>query len=62
VVLSRNPDRLKKLVDRGWIPFASDDGLRKATPWTDDYVNILWPLWESINERWASFRFADWWK
>jgi hypothetical protein len=62
VALSRRPDRLKKLVDRGWIPFGSGDGLRKATPWTDDYINILWPLWESMNERWASFRFADWWK
>ena len=62
VALSRRPDRLKKLVDRGWLPFGSGDGLRKATPWTDDYINILWPLWESMNERWASFKFADWWK
>jgi hypothetical protein len=60
VALTRNPARLKKLVDIGWIPFGPRDGLKEATPWTDDYINILWPLWESINERWASFTFAGW--
>jgi hypothetical protein len=60
VALTRNPVRLQKLVDIGWIPFGPRDGLKEATSWTDDYINILWPLWESINERWESFTFESW--
>ncbi len=60
VAMARTPDRLRKLVDRGWIPLGPRDGLEAATPWTDDYINILWPLWESIKERWVNFNFADW--
>jgi hypothetical protein len=61
VALARNPARLTNLVERGWIPFGPDDGLRQeATPWTDDYINILSPLGESINERWTNFHVSNW--
>ena len=38
------------------------DGLPEVTPWTDDYINILSPLWESVKERWASFSLSAWMK
>jgi hypothetical protein len=31
-----------------------------VTAWTDDYINILSPLWEGVKERWASFSFSAW--
>ncbi len=48
VVLARNPERLKPLIARGWIAFGEGDGLGESTPWTDDYINILAPLWAKL--------------
>ena len=44
VAMSRNVNTLRPLLDRGWVLFGSEDGLEKVAPWTDDYVNILAPL------------------
>jgi hypothetical protein len=60
VALARDPERLKGLVGRGWIPLGPGDGLNEVTAWTDDYINILSPLWEGVKERWASFSFSAW--
>jgi spermidine synthase len=48
VVLARHPERLKPLMARGWIAFGEADGLEKSSPWTDDYINILAPLWAKL--------------
>ena len=47
--LARSPERLALLRERGW---QSDANIRAATLWTDDYVNILAPLWSHVR---ASF-------
>jgi hypothetical protein len=49
VVLSRNEERLRPLLTRGWKLLGKDDGLNAVTPWSDDYINILAPLWENVN-------------
>jgi hypothetical protein len=48
LVLARNPERLQPLIARGWLPLGPDDGLPAAAPWTDDYINILAPLWANL--------------
>jgi hypothetical protein len=48
VVLTRNPRNLRQLLNRGWQPFGSDDGLRDTLPWTDDYTSVFFPLVEKI--------------
>jgi spermidine synthase len=48
VVLARNLERLKPLLARGWIAFGEGDGLEGAAPWTDDYINLLAPLWARL--------------
>jgi spermidine synthase len=48
VAVTRNPMRLRPLIDRGWRPFSEKDGLSKVKPWTDDYINILAPLIEKM--------------
>jgi hypothetical protein len=48
VAVTRNPVRLRPLIDRGWRPFSEKDGLSKVRPWTDDYINILAPLVEKM--------------
>jgi hypothetical protein len=48
VVLARNPERLQPLIDRNWVALGKDDGLSEAAFWTDDYINILAPLWAKL--------------
>ena len=47
VVLALNLERLKPLLARGWIAFG---GRRSGggRPWTDDYINLLAPLWARL--------------
>ena len=51
LVLARHPDRLEPLLDRGWVRLGPGDGLTEASPWTDDYINILSPLWAKLRPR-----------
>ena len=48
VALARRPEYLQPLVDRGWIKLNGNDGLKELSPWTDDYINILAPLYEKL--------------
>jgi hypothetical protein len=48
VVMARSLKRLQPLLDRGWVALGPDDGLPDFTMWTDDYINILAPLWANI--------------
>jgi hypothetical protein len=48
VVLALDPADLKALLARGWVAFGESDGLAEAAPWTDDYINILNPLWARL--------------
>jgi hypothetical protein len=48
VAIARNPERLKTLIDRGWVGFSEKDGLTKVRPWTDDYINVITPLRETL--------------
>jgi spermidine synthase len=47
-VLARGPEPLAAFEARGW---RSDDEIEPATLWTDDYVNVLAPLWEGLRRR-----------
>jgi spermidine synthase len=51
VTLAVNPKRLQPLLDRGWIPFGKEDGLRGMEPWSDDHINILAPLASGVTLR-----------
>ena len=51
VVLTRDPERLDPLFQRGWIPLEAPDGFATMSPWTDEYVNVLHPLIENIRIR-----------
>ncbi len=55
VALSRSPERLQPLVDRGWVRLGKNDGLNGSAPWTDDYINILAPLAENIRYHWPEY-------
>jgi hypothetical protein len=55
VALSRSPERLQPLVDRGWVRLGKDDGLNGSAPWTDDYINILAPLVENLRYHWSEY-------
>ncbi len=48
VVLALDPVALKPFLARGWVPFGEGDGLDESAPWTDDYINILHPLWARL--------------
>jgi spermidine synthase len=48
VAVAKNPERLKSLMNRGWIEFNEKDGLTKVKPWTDDYINVITPLTETL--------------
>jgi spermidine synthase len=48
VAVAKNPERLKTLINRGWIRFSEKDGLTKVRPWTDDYINVIAPLRETL--------------
>jgi spermidine synthase len=44
-VLARDPERLAPFLSRGW---SSHEDVPAATLWTDDYVNVLSPLWHGL--------------
>jgi hypothetical protein len=48
-VLSRNHDALAGLARTGWVPATGEPTTISA--WTDDYVNILAPLWAKLAAR-----------
>lgn len=48
VVLAKNPESLKPLLNKGWLMFDDNDRFNEMLPWTDDYINILDPLIENI--------------
>jgi hypothetical protein len=48
VAVAKNPERLKTLINRGWVGFSDKDGLTKVRPWTDDYINVITPLRETL--------------
>ena len=48
VVLALDPEDLKPLLALGWVPFGKNDGLNEPAFWTDDYINILSPLWDRL--------------
>jgi hypothetical protein len=48
VVLALDPQDLKPLLARGWVAFGDHDGLAETAFWTDDYINILSPLWAKL--------------
>ena len=50
VVFAKSFEPLRPLLNHGWIPFGADDGLKTASPWTDDYINIIDPLLAKITE------------
>ncbi len=60
VVLARDPNRLYGLMQKGWLPLGPSDGLKDVTPWTDDYINIMLPLRDGMQERWEGFNFPRW--
>ncbi len=47
-VLSRDAPRIGALVARGWTPIGSGDALPRLRPWSDDFVNVLAPLWQRL--------------
>lgn len=47
-MLVRDQAGLTPFARYGWVPFSDADGLMKCRPWTDDYVNILAPLWAKL--------------
>jgi spermidine synthase len=47
-LLARRPERLAAYEQRGW---QRHDAVRAATLWTDDYVNVLAPLWGGLTRR-----------
>lgn len=56
VVLARDQQDLRQLLARGWVAFGINDGLDEPAFWTDDYINILSPLWAKI---WTNSTNAD---
>jgi hypothetical protein len=57
--LSRDPERLQPLLAEGWTAFGKDDHLTDGTPWTDDYVNLLAPLWARFHSQIISHQPAE---
>jgi hypothetical protein len=51
VVLARDAERLTPFIEKGWIAFGNDDKLPRTAPWSDDYVNVLFPLAETITKK-----------
>ena len=60
VALARDPGDLQPLLKLGWVRLGSHDGLNDMAPWTDDYINILAPLGENLENQWASFQIDSW--
>jgi SAM-dependent methyltransferase len=51
VAFSRKAENLQPLRERGWVSLAEAEGLEKTVPWTDDYINILSPLFSRFKVR-----------
>ena len=47
-MMARKQVRLEPFYRHGWVPFSNRDGVADCRPWTDDYVNILAPLWAKL--------------
>jgi spermidine synthase len=47
-VLTRNRATLDALADHGWQLTTDEPALAAGEPWTDDYVNVLAPLWSEV--------------
>ena len=56
VVLTRNRGILQPLLEAGWVLLGEDD-LKPMALWTDDYINILEPLWERVKARFKEWNF-----
>lgn len=54
VVLAGRRANLQPLVGAGWI-LLGEDTLGPMSPWTDDYINILEPLWEGIRTKYRKW-------
>ena len=50
-VLTRDPGRIAALEMRGWTPTGPNDTLPALRPWSDDFVNVLAPLWQRFTRR-----------
>ncbi|MDQ5986663.1 MAG: hypothetical protein CSYNP_02393 [Syntrophus sp. SKADARSKE-3] len=44
VALTRSQHTLWAFINQNWVVFGPDDGIKLCRPWSDDYVNILYPL------------------
>jgi len=60
VALARDPGDLQPLLKLGWVRLGGHDGLNDVAHWTDDYINILAPLGENLENQWASFQIDSW--
>jgi hypothetical protein len=61
-VLSRDAGLIESLSERGWTPTGPDDALPLLRPWSDDFVNVLAPLWQRLTrQEWRNlWRSASW--
>jgi hypothetical protein len=50
-VLAPKKERLQPLIATGWIPFGDGARLSEVVAWTDDYINILPPLFIFLKAR-----------
>jgi len=48
VALARRAEYLQPLIGKGWIALDGNDGLKEMSAWTDDYINIIAPLYEKL--------------
>ncbi|MBP1715152.1 MAG: hypothetical protein H6Q42_3355 [Deltaproteobacteria bacterium] len=53
VAISRAPERLAPLLEKGWIADGKGGSSEKVSPWTDEYINIFSPLIEKIRHEWG---------
>jgi len=57
VVLTANRSSLQPLLETGWVLLGEDD-LDRMEPWTDDYINILEPLWKGIKTKYKAWKLS----
>jgi hypothetical protein len=51
--LSEDPNAVAPLVELGWLDPESSNEIADVALWTDDYVNLLVPLYEVFtNDSW----------
>ncbi|HTZ41530.1 MAG TPA: fused MFS/spermidine synthase [Syntrophales bacterium] len=55
VVLSRSRSSLQPLLEAGWVLLGEDD-LDRMEPWTDDYINILEPMWKGMKTKYSEWK------